>query len=167
MQSRIQFARLIIFGSAGSVIIIVNLFLSPPGQALCGTCRDETHRAKMFSQHDVIHMSKKSKDIHKRVSLPSLSQDNIEVTNIFQVFSKLVTHFIQVGTHAQKKRLGRGRRISIPVNTLNIPYIGWKPLFHVLNNSNHKECVSWMLSILTKISFKCFCHALKLWILLD
>ena len=39
------------------------------GQALCGTCRDETHRAKMFSQHDVIHMSKKTKELHRRVSV--------------------------------------------------------------------------------------------------
>ena len=37
------------------------------GQALCGTCRDETHRAKMFSQHDVIHMSKKAKELHRKV----------------------------------------------------------------------------------------------------
>ena len=37
------------------------------GQALCGNCRDETHRAKMFSQHDVIHMSKKTKELHRKV----------------------------------------------------------------------------------------------------
>lgn len=38
-----------------------------PGQALCGPCRDETHKAKMFSQHDVIHMSKKTKELKKKV----------------------------------------------------------------------------------------------------
>ena len=37
------------------------------GQALCGQCRDETHRAKMFSRHEVIHMSKKTKDNAKKV----------------------------------------------------------------------------------------------------
>jgi hypothetical protein len=37
------------------------------GQALCGPCRDDTHRAKMFSQHEVIHMSKKTKEMHKKV----------------------------------------------------------------------------------------------------
>ena len=36
------------------------------GQALCGPCRDETHRAKMFSQHDVIHMSRKTKELHRK-----------------------------------------------------------------------------------------------------
>lgn len=41
------------------------------GQALCGTCRDETHRAKMFSQHDIIHMSKRTKEIHKKVFGPN------------------------------------------------------------------------------------------------
>jgi len=39
------------------------------GQALCGSCRDETHRAKMFSQHDVIHMSKKAKELHRKCQL--------------------------------------------------------------------------------------------------
>ena len=38
------------------------------GQALCSQCRDETHRAKMFSKHEVIHMSKKTKDNAKKVS---------------------------------------------------------------------------------------------------
>ena len=38
------------------------------GQALCGTCRDETHRAKMFSKHDIIHMSMKTKENAKKVS---------------------------------------------------------------------------------------------------
>lgn len=37
-------------------------FCNTCGQALCGQCRDETHRAKMFSQHEVIHMSKRAKD---------------------------------------------------------------------------------------------------------
>ena len=37
------------------------------GQALCGPCRDETHASKMFRQHDVIHMSKKAKELHRKV----------------------------------------------------------------------------------------------------
>ena len=40
-------------------------------------------------------------------------------------WAKLVTHFNQVGTHAQKKRLARRRRISIPVYTSNIPFLYW------------------------------------------
>ena len=51
----------------------INIF---SGQALCGTCRDETHRAKMFSQHDVIHMSKKTKELHRKVS-KALTNSNV------------------------------------------------------------------------------------------
>ena len=60
----------------------INIF---SGQALCGTCRDETHRAKMFSQHDVIHMSKKTKELHRKVSKAfttlDVSSHKIVITN--------------------------------------------------------------------------------------
>lgn len=38
-------------------------------QSLCSKCRDETHRARMFSSHDVVLMTKRTRDIHKRCSL--------------------------------------------------------------------------------------------------
>ena len=61
----------------------INIF---SGQALCGTCRDETHRAKMFSQHDVIHMSKKTKELHRKVSKAltnsNVSSHKIAITNL-------------------------------------------------------------------------------------
>lgn len=38
------------------------------GQALCPSCRENTHRAKMFSTHEVIPMSKCAKDGHRRVN---------------------------------------------------------------------------------------------------
>ncbi len=42
--------------------------LSPSaGQALCGPCREDTHKAKMFSQHDIIHISMKSKQRNQKV----------------------------------------------------------------------------------------------------
>ena len=45
------------------------LYILILGQPLCATCRDETHRAKMFSQHEVIDMpSKKVKESSKMVS---------------------------------------------------------------------------------------------------
>ena len=47
-------------------IYVVNYFIFA-GQALCGQCRDETHRAKMFSKHDIIHMSMKTKENAKKV----------------------------------------------------------------------------------------------------
>ncbi|BES91580.1 RING finger protein 207-like [Nesidiocoris tenuis] len=43
-------------------------FCSTCGQALCNQCRDNTHRAKMFSTHEVMHMSKMAKDGHRRCS---------------------------------------------------------------------------------------------------
>jgi hypothetical protein len=40
------------------------------GQALCGPCRDHTHRAKMFSQHEIIHMAQKTKEqLIKKVTI--------------------------------------------------------------------------------------------------
>ena len=47
---------------------IIHLFLFT-GQALCGQCREETHRAKMFSQHDIIHISMKAKKFNSKVSI--------------------------------------------------------------------------------------------------
>ncbi|XP_046326128.1 RING finger protein 207-like isoform X1 [Haliotis rufescens] len=38
-------------------------------QPLCTGCRDETHRAKMFAAHDIVVLSKRTKEIHKRCSL--------------------------------------------------------------------------------------------------
>ncbi|XP_058810457.1 RING finger protein 207-like isoform X3 [Phymastichus coffea] len=41
-------------------------FCTTCGQALCTHCREHTHRAKMFSSHDVVHMSKCNKDTQRR-----------------------------------------------------------------------------------------------------
>ncbi|PVD36862.1 hypothetical protein C0Q70_03852 [Pomacea canaliculata] len=38
-------------------------------QPLCSTCREETHRARMFATHDLVLMNKRTRDIHKRCSL--------------------------------------------------------------------------------------------------
>jgi len=55
--------------SVGQVGETAMFYCNTCGQALCGSCRDETHRAKMFSQHDVIHMSKKAKELHRKCQL--------------------------------------------------------------------------------------------------
>ena len=58
-----------------NAIVVYNLFSFLylfTGQALCGTCRDETHRAKMFSKHDIIHMSMKTKENAKKVNRISI-----------------------------------------------------------------------------------------------
>ncbi|KAK6629234.1 hypothetical protein RUM43_003051 [Polyplax serrata] len=41
-------------------------FCSTCGQSLCHQCRENTHRAKMFSSHDIMHMSKCVKDSQKK-----------------------------------------------------------------------------------------------------
>ncbi|XP_043465928.1 RING finger protein 207-like isoform X2 [Leptopilina heterotoma] len=41
-------------------------FCTTCGQALCNHCREHTHRAKMFSTHEVVHMSKCAKDTQRR-----------------------------------------------------------------------------------------------------
>ncbi|XP_011701848.1 PREDICTED: RING finger protein 207-like [Wasmannia auropunctata] len=41
-------------------------FCTTCGQALCTHCRENTHRAKMFSTHEVVHMSKCAKDTQRR-----------------------------------------------------------------------------------------------------
>ncbi|KAG8434241.1 hypothetical protein GDO86_012568 [Hymenochirus boettgeri] len=38
-------------------------------QPLCIKCRDETHKAKMFSRHEIVSMAKRAKDIHKKCPL--------------------------------------------------------------------------------------------------
>ncbi|XP_075135893.1 LOW QUALITY PROTEIN: RING finger protein 207 [Leptodactylus fuscus] len=38
-------------------------------QPLCSKCRDETHKAKMFSCHEIVPLSKRAKDIHKKCAL--------------------------------------------------------------------------------------------------
>ncbi|XP_034191989.1 RING finger protein 207 isoform X2 [Osmia lignaria lignaria] len=43
-------------------------FCTTCGQALCTHCREHTHRAKMFSAHEVLHMSKCAKDTQRRCS---------------------------------------------------------------------------------------------------
>ncbi|KAM9628880.1 RING finger protein 207 isoform 6-T6 [Morphnus guianensis] len=36
---------------------------------LCAPCREETHRAKMFARHEIVSLSKRTKDIHKKCPL--------------------------------------------------------------------------------------------------
>lgn len=41
-------------------------FCNTCGQPLCAPCREETHRAKMFTRHEIVSLSKRTKDIHKK-----------------------------------------------------------------------------------------------------
>ncbi|XP_056398926.1 RING finger protein 207 isoform X1 [Hyla sarda] len=44
-------------------------FCNTCSQPLCTKCRDETHIAKMFSCHEIVPLSKRVKDIHKKCAL--------------------------------------------------------------------------------------------------
>ncbi|KFP09971.1 RING finger protein 207, partial [Egretta garzetta] len=44
-------------------------FCNTCGQPLCAPCREETHRAKMFTRHEIVSLSKRTKDIHKKCPL--------------------------------------------------------------------------------------------------
>ncbi|ESO98529.1 hypothetical protein LOTGIDRAFT_142801 [Lottia gigantea] len=44
-------------------------FCNTCNQPLCTVCREVTHQAKMFSAHDIVLLSKRTKDIHKKCSL--------------------------------------------------------------------------------------------------
>uniref|UniRef100_A0A673M7R2 RING finger protein 207 n=1 Tax=Sinocyclocheilus rhinocerous TaxID=307959 RepID=A0A673M7R2_9TELE len=38
-------------------------------QPLCGECRELTHKARMFSQHDIVSLAKRTKEGHRKCSL--------------------------------------------------------------------------------------------------
>ncbi|XP_064610382.1 RING finger protein 207-like [Liolophura sinensis] len=40
-------------------------------QPLCGICREDTHKARMFASHEIVLMAKRTKDIHKLCKLHS------------------------------------------------------------------------------------------------
>ncbi|XP_068014246.1 RING finger protein 207 isoform X3 [Melanerpes formicivorus] len=44
-------------------------FCNTCGQPLCAPCREDTHRARMFSRHEIVSLSKRTKDIHKKCPL--------------------------------------------------------------------------------------------------
>lgn len=41
-------------------------FCNTCSQPLCAPCREETHRAKVFARHEIVSLSKRTKDIHKK-----------------------------------------------------------------------------------------------------
>ncbi|XP_060075853.1 RING finger protein 207-like [Ylistrum balloti] len=44
-------------------------FCNTCSQPLCERCREETHRAKMFTRHDIVLLSKRTKEIHRECFL--------------------------------------------------------------------------------------------------
>lgn len=50
-------------------ISIKMFFCNTCMQPLCSQCREETHRAKMFSTHDMVLLTKRAREVHKKCSL--------------------------------------------------------------------------------------------------
>ena len=48
-------------------------FCNTCNQPLCEACREETHRAKMFARHDIVVLSKRTKEIHRECGNKLLS----------------------------------------------------------------------------------------------
>ncbi|CAL8336701.1 unnamed protein product [Lota lota] len=44
-------------------------FCNTCNQPLCGACRESTHKAKMFSHHDLVSLAKRTKATHRKCSL--------------------------------------------------------------------------------------------------
>nr|XP_031319788.1 RING finger protein 207 isoform X2 [Camelus dromedarius] len=44
-------------------------FCNTCGQPLCARCRDETHRARMFSRHDIVALGQRSRDVLQKCTL--------------------------------------------------------------------------------------------------
>ncbi|XP_053126105.1 RING finger protein 207 isoform X3 [Hemicordylus capensis] len=44
-------------------------FCNTCNQPLCAKCREETHKARMFSRHEIVSLTKRTKDIHKKCPL--------------------------------------------------------------------------------------------------
>ncbi|XP_015285303.1 PREDICTED: RING finger protein 207 [Gekko japonicus] len=44
-------------------------FCNTCNQPLCAKCREDTHKAKMFSRHEIVSLTKRTKDIHKKCPL--------------------------------------------------------------------------------------------------
>lgn len=40
-------------------------FCNTCDQPLCEACREDTHKAKMFAKHDIVVLSKRTKEIHR------------------------------------------------------------------------------------------------------
>lgn len=41
-------------------------FCNTCSQPLCGACRESTHRARMFSHHEIVSLAKRSKAKHRK-----------------------------------------------------------------------------------------------------
>ncbi|KAM3824134.1 RING finger protein 207 [Vipera latastei] len=44
-------------------------FCNTCSQPLCAKCREETHKARMFSRHEIVSLSKRAKEVHKKCPL--------------------------------------------------------------------------------------------------
>ncbi|EFA04936.1 RING finger protein 207 isoform X1 [Tribolium castaneum] len=96
------------------------------GQALCSHCRDNTHRAKMFSSHDIVHMTKCTKEPKRcpqhgeQYIMYSPLQNNMLCVNCFRDLpNEIRAQCVDIDTaHSQAaKRLERGQNAIMDLQT--------------------------------------------------
>ncbi|KAL1501591.1 hypothetical protein ABEB36_006888 [Hypothenemus hampei] len=96
------------------------------GQALCIHCRDTTHRAKMFSSHEVVHMTKCQKEPKRcpqhgeHYIMYSPMQNTMLCVNCFRDLpNEIRTQCLDIDTaHGQAaKRLERGQNAIMDLQT--------------------------------------------------
>ncbi|XP_063929985.1 RING finger protein 207-like isoform X2 [Zophobas morio] len=96
------------------------------GQALCSHCRDNTHRAKMFAAHDVVHMTKCTKEPKRcpqhgeQYIMYSALQNSMLCVNCFRDLpNEIRAQCVDIDTaHIQAaKRLERGQNAIMDLQT--------------------------------------------------
>ncbi|XP_072382333.1 RING finger protein 207-like isoform X1 [Diabrotica undecimpunctata] len=131
------------------------------GQALCLHCRENTHRAKMFSTHDVVHMSKCAKEAKKCLQhgehyiMFSPLQNTMLCVNCFRDLpNEIRTQCVDIDTaHAQAaKRLERGQNAIMDLQTsVRDGIIALKGLMDELRRNMDSE----------KHTINTFCHGMQ------
>ncbi|XP_057654529.1 RING finger protein 207-like isoform X1 [Diorhabda carinulata] len=131
------------------------------GQALCLHCRENTHRAKMFSTHDVVHMSKCTKEAKKcpqhgeHYIMFSPLQNTMLCVNCFRDLpNEIRTQCVDIDTaHTQAaKRLERGQNAIMDLQTsVRDGIIALKGLMDELRRNMDSE----------KHTINTFCHGMQ------
>ncbi|XP_039287373.1 uncharacterized protein LOC111046164 isoform X2 [Nilaparvata lugens] len=137
-------------------------FCSTCGQALCTHCRENTHRAKMFSTHDIVHMSKCSKDVHRRCPVHgeqyimfSNSQRNMLCVNCFRdTPTEARSHCVDIDTAYTQgtKKLDRAiSNVQEAQNTVREGVMSYRSLLEELRRNTDTE----------KMTIHSFCQGMQ------
>ncbi|KAJ8320853.1 hypothetical protein KUTeg_002440 [Tegillarca granosa] len=69
-------------------------FCNTCSQPLCSTCRDDTHKAKMFARHEIVVLSKRTKEIHRECCKESRSYC-VDLETAYNQGCKKLDHSLQ------------------------------------------------------------------------